>query len=126
MNTTPKKLLALFVALLSVSAFANAQAGDRDGYSRSHNAHRAHVSHRAHHGPARARHYRGHERGHKRGHKHGRKHAYKNHYRHVAHAPRYRPAYVAYPAPVYVGRPVYRSGASIWVDGIGFSFYTGH
>ena len=112
MNTTPKKLLALSVAVLSLSAFADAQAGHRDGYRHSH---RSHVADRAHPEYARARHYRGH------------KHPYKHHYR---HAPRYRPAYVpryvAYPAPVYVSRPAYSSGATIWVDGFGFSFYTGH
>ena len=117
MKHTVKKLAVLSVAFLSLSAFADAQAGHGKGY-RGHDGHR-HVH--AHHAPR----YKAHRRAHRKAHRHYRKH----HYRPARYyKPRYRPVprYVAYPAPVYVERPVYARGASIWLDGFSFSIYGGH
>jgi hypothetical protein len=65
---------------------------------------------------------------HRHAHRHVRHQRHYSHYRH--YGPRYRPVpvrrYVAYPAPVYVERPAYVRGASIWLDGFSFSIYSGH
>jgi hypothetical protein len=120
MNSNLKKVLVLSVAMLSMSAFADAKAdqGDRRHYKGHRHAPAVHqprhkrvrARHYRGHKHARAQHYRGHKRAHKRAHKyrHGQQ-RYRGHARrHVAYA-----------------QPAYGTRATIWVDGIGFSFYSG-
>ncbi len=100
MKHTVKQLAVLSVAFVSLSAFADAQAGHGKAYRYAHQA--QHVRHHVPH-----RHYR------------------KHHHRPVRHAHYYKPRHVVYRAPVYYQRPAYAKGATIWLDGFGFSIY-GH
>lgn len=116
--------------LLSFSVFAEAEAGNGDGYRDGHRHikwgeghHPARLAHRGSHKRAHVKHRRAHRQAYRHGYaprqkaRYARRHGYKRPYVVV---PRY-----AY-APVYVPRPVVRGGASIWIDGIGFSIYAGH
>ena len=118
MNSIGKKLLILSAALLSLSAFADAQAGNSHGYHGAHKA--AHFAPRPIHRHVRHGHkHRHHRHAHKFRHGHRAHHYPRRYLRHrAAHAHRHH-------APYYDVAPRSR-GATIWVDGIGFSIYSSH
>jgi len=121
MKSISKKLVVVTAAaLLSMSAMADAQAGQRGGHGYRGGDHR--------HAPVARHHYRKHARakhrhGYRHGYRHGPRHGYRGHPPHARH--RYVRRYAGY-SPGYYAGPVSGRGATIWIDGVGFSIYDSH